>query len=123
MQISLELIRMVNELLALYPASVTRLITTPYRNEAIVKGAQASKHLTGEAIDLVFDETAMLLPAAKKAKEIGFGGIEVDYGNNHLHLDIRCQPFWYEVRLAGKKYTLDEYLTSLEARSITNPSI
>lgn len=123
MLISLELIKMVNELISVYPASVTRLCTTPYRNEAIVKGAKSSKHLTGEAIDLVFDQSATLLPAAKLARQIGFGGIEVDYSNNHLHLDIRPDPFWHEVRLAGKKYSLTEYLTKLSEESTTNPSI
>lgn len=122
MQISLELIDKLNQLLALYPASVTRLCTTPYRNEAIVKGAKSSKHLTGEAVDLVFDQTSTLLPAARYAVTLGFGGIEVDYSNNHLHLDIR-EVLWHEVRLAGKKYTLKEYLTRLENGSITNFSI
>jgi uncharacterized protein YcbK (DUF882 family) len=122
MQISLVLIEKVNQLLALYPASVTRLCTTAYRNEAIVKGAKSSKHLTGEAVDLVFDQTSTLLPAARYAVTLGFGGIEVDYSNNHLHLDIR-EVLWHEVRLAGKKYTLKEYLTRLENGSITNFSI
>lgn len=122
MQISLVLIDKLNQLLALYPASVTRLCTTPYRNEAIVKGAKSSKHLTGEAVDLVFDQTSTLLPAARYAVTLGFGGIEVDYSNNHLHLDIR-EVLWHEVRLAGKKYTLKEYLTRLENGSITNFSI
>jgi uncharacterized protein YcbK (DUF882 family) len=123
MQISLVLIEKVNQVLALYPASVTRVCTTPYRNEAIVKGAPASKHLTGEAVDLVFDQSSTLLYAAKYARELGFGGIEVNYSNNHLHLDIRSVPFWHEVRLAGKKYTLQEYLTKLENGSIINFSI
>lgn len=122
MQISLVLIEKLNSLLALYPASVTRLCTTPYRNESIVKGAKSSKHLTGEAVDLVFDQTSTLLPAARYAVTLGFGGIEVDYSNNHLHLDIR-EVLWHEVRLAGKKYTLKEYLTRLENGSITNFSI
>ncbi len=122
MQISLVLIEKLNSLLALYPASVTRLCTTPYRNEAIVKGAQSSKHLTGEAVDLIFDQTSTLLPAARYAVTLGFGGIEVDYSNNHLHLDIR-EVLWHEVRLAGKKYTLKEYLTRLENGSISNFSI
>lgn len=123
MQISLVLIEKLNSFLALYPASVTRLCTTPYRNEAIVKGAPSSKHLTGEAVDLVFDQTSTLLHAAQYAKQLGFGGIEVDYNNNHLHLDIREGTPWHEVRLAGKKYTLDQYLTKLQKEATTNPSI
>lgn len=120
MQISLVLIDKLNQLLALYPASITRLCTTPYRNEAIVKGAQASKHLTGEAVDLVFDQASQLLHAAKYAQSLGFGGIELDYGNLHLHLDIRPEPFWHEVRVAGKKYTLKNYLTKIEEESINS---
>lgn len=123
MQISLALIEKVNSLLAVYPASVTRVCTTPYRNEAIVKGAQASKHLTGEAVDLVFDQASQLLHAAIYAESLGFGGIEIDYSNNHLHVDIRQAPFWHEVRIAGKKYTLKEYLTKLEKDSTISPSI
>lgn len=123
MQISDELIDKLNALLALYPASVTRLCTTPYRNEAIVKGAKASKHLTGEAADLVFDQASTLLPAAKYAESLGFGGIEVDYTNNHLHVDIRNAPFWHIVKLAGKQYTLKDYLTKVEASRITDSSI
>lgn len=123
MQISLVLIDKLNQLLALYPASVTRLCTTPYRNEAIVKGAQASKHLTGEAVDLVFDQASQLLNAAKYAQSLGFGGIELDYNNLHLHLDIRPEPFWHEVRVAGKKYTLKNYLTKWEEEAITQSRI
>lgn len=119
MQISLVLIDKLNQLLALYPASVTRLCTTPQRNKTIVKGAQSSKHLTGEAVDLVFDQTASLLHAAIYAESIGFGGIEVDYNNNHLHLDVRLAPFWHEVKLGGKKYSLKEYLTTLHSSAIT----
>lgn len=122
MQISLVLIQKVNQLLALYPASTTRLCSTPYRN-SVVRGATASKHLTGEAIDLVFDQASTLLHAAQYAKQLGFGGIEVDYSNNHLHLDIRPDPVWHEVRFNGKKYTLDQYLTKLQKESTTNPSI
>lgn len=123
MQISLVLIEKVNQLLALYPASVTRLCTTPYRNEAIVKGAPSSKHLTGEAVDLVFDQSSQLLHAAKYAVSLGFGGVEVDYNNLHLHLDIRPEPFWHEVRVSGKKYTFKNYLTKLEEESITSPRV
>lgn len=112
MQISIALIEKVNQVLALYPASVTRVCTTPYRNATVVKGAPASKHLTGEAIDLVFDETATLLHAAKYAQTLGFGGIEVNYNNHHLHLDSRPQPFWHVVRIGKKEIALNEYLTS-----------
>lgn len=120
MQISLELIDKLNQLLALYPASVTRLCTTPYRNEAIVKGAQSSKHLTGEAADLVFDQASQLLHAGKYAIALGFGGVEIDYNNFHLHVDIRSAPFWHEVRVAGKKYSFKNYLTKLEEEAINS---
>lgn len=103
-----ELICKVNLLLERHPGSVTRLCTTVAHNRAI-GGAEKSYHLTGEAVDLVFDRHASLLLAARYARDLGFLGIEVDFRNNHLHLDLR-KVKWEVVYTTEKKYTLTEYL-------------
>lgn len=112
--INIQFIEQVNVLLTQFPASVTRLVTTPRRN-ATIGGAKQSKHLTGEAADLVYDDTDDLLDAAKYAKELGFGGIEVDYRNNHLHVDLR-DKIWHVVCTKNKTYTLDEYLDKVSSQ-------
>ena len=77
----------VNDLLIDHPASVTRWVSTPEHNAA-VGGAPNSGHLTGNAVDLVFDSWAELQAGAKRATELGFHGIEADVTNQHLHLDM-----------------------------------
>lgn len=112
--INLYFVDKLNNLLSSFPASVTRLVTTPRRN-ATIGGAKQSKHLTGEAADLVYDNPDDLLDAAKYAKELGFGGIEVDYRNNHLHVDLR-DTIWHVVCTKTKTYTLDEYLDKVSSQ-------
>jgi Peptidase M15 len=108
------LIEKLNQLKAVYPCSTLSLDRTPHRN-ASVGGAQASWHLTttpggAKAVDLVFDTQAELLPAAILARTLGFGGIELDYRNLHLHLDMR-PTIWHVVCSTDKTETLNEYLT------------
>ena len=107
--IDVELVDKVNLLKAVYPCSTLSLDRTPLRN-ASVGGAKSSWHLIGKAIDLVFDTAAELIPAAIYARTLGFGGIEVDFRNLHLHLDMR-PSIWHVVCTKDKTWTLDEYLT------------
>jgi hypothetical protein len=115
--IDVELVRLTNQLKARFPCNTESVDRTPLHN-AQVGGAKNSWHLStreggAKAIDLSFDEVEDLLPAAKYAKTLGFGGIEVDFRNNHLHLDLRpLSDAWHVVYVAGgKQYLLDEYLT------------
>jgi uncharacterized protein YcbK (DUF882 family) len=107
-QISQALIDMVNTLKAKYDCSTESLDRTPAHNHD-VGGAPHSQHVTGEAIDLTFDDETMLLPAARYALELGFGVIELDYTNLHLHLDIRQVP-WHVVKLAKETISLEQYV-------------
>lgn len=106
--INQKLVDKVNLLKERFPCSTTRLDSTPHHNK-LVGGAAKSWHVTGQAIDLIFDEVSSLLPAALYARELGFQGIEVDYRNSHLHLDLRDVK-WEVVYTKEKKYTLSEYL-------------
>lgn len=104
-----ELVCKVNQLKELHPCSTSSLDRTPYHN-ASVGGAKGSWHLKGLAVDLVFDAPSMLIPAALYAKTLGFGGIEVNFRNMHLHLDLR-PTLWHVVCITGETLTLDEFLT------------
>lgn len=108
--INIQFIERVNLVLEQYPASVTSLVRTPHKN-ASVGGVVGSKHVSGEAVDLVFDDASSLLPAAKLALTLGFGGIECDYRNNHLHLDNRL-THWHVVCTKEKTWLLKDFLTS-----------
>lgn len=117
--INIQFIKQVNELLEQFPASVTRIISTPTHN-AEVGGAPKSKHLTGEAIDLVFDNALSLKPAAQYALQLGFGGIELDYRNLHMHLDNRDGAVWHVVHTPKKlNIPLKNFLTQTETPVIT----
>jgi len=111
-----EFIALVNLHKARYPSSTESLDRTPLHN-ANIGGAQHSYHLDvsprgAKAIDLIFDLIEDLLPAALYARTLGFGGIEVDFSNNHLHLDMRpLTKFWHVVYSHDHEYTLEEYLT------------
>lgn len=112
--INREFIDRVNLLKEYYPCSTESLDRTPIHN-ASVGGAKLSWHLNTlpegcQAIDLIFDEVKDLLPAAKYAKTLGFGGIEVDFRNLHLHLDAR-PTIWHVVCSNTGTEMLDEYLT------------
>ena len=104
-----ELICKLNLLKEKYPCSTESLDRTPYHN-ASVGGAKRSYHVTGQAADLIFDSPSELLPAANYAKSLGFGGIEVDMRNNHLHLDLRKEP-WHVVCTSQETVPLERYLT------------
>lgn len=104
-----ELVCKVNQLKEKFPCSTTRLDSTVLHNTQ-VGGAKNSYHLLGQAIDLVFDQVENLIPAALEAQRIGFGGIEVNLRNNHLHLDLR-KVKWEVVYTKEDKLSLSEYLT------------
>lgn len=107
--IDLDFVRTVNLLKMRFPCSTDSLDRTPSHNLSI-GGAKLSLHLEGKAIDLIFDLPQDLIPAAKYAIELGFGGVEVDFRNLHLHLDSRAVP-WHVVCTPSKTVTLEEYLT------------
>ena len=114
--IDLELVHKVNILKEKYPCSTERMDSTPTHN-ANVGGTKNSYHIdTSEhlacAIDLSFDHPEDLLPAATYAKDLGFNGIEVDFRNNHLHLDLR-ETIWHVVCTKDRTQTLVEYLTKV----------
>lgn len=112
--ISLELITLLNTLYDRVPFSITRMISTPLRNHA-VGGAKGSWHLDLStdpnyarpcgAADLVFDTNKQLWQAAGEAQAIGFGGIELDETNLHLHVDIRplSEKWWVVHTKEGNK--------------------
>lgn len=105
-----ELICKVNLLKDQHPCSTTSLDRTPYHNK-VVGGAPNSWHLSGQAIDLIFDRPESLLPAAVYARALGFGGIEVDFRNLHLHLDLRTTVWHVAYNGLGEKFSLEQYLT------------
>jgi len=92
----LYFIEKVNELCSHVPASWESGYRTPTRNKTI-GGAVGSLHQLGLAQDLIYDSVADLWQAAQKAIELGFGGIEVDLTNSHLHVDFR-DTIWHVVR-------------------------
>ena len=83
--ISQELIDKLNQMRT--PFSIDSMIRTPSHN-ASVGGAPHSAHVSGQAADLIFDNGLDMVKAAYEALSIGFMGIEVDAGNQHLHLDV-----------------------------------
>lgn len=105
-RISLTFFARVNDFLTLYPASIDSFYRTPARNKAI-GGAPNSYHVLGQAVDLIFDSIEELFTGAYAARDQGFGGIEIDLINKHLHLDDRSVP-WHVVvtKIDGKKLTL-----------------
>jgi uncharacterized protein YcbK (DUF882 family) len=104
-----ELICKLNQLKEKHPCSTESLDRTPYHN-ASVGGAKGSYHVKGQAVDLIFDQPSELLPAALYAKTLGFGGIELDYRNLHLHLDLRTD-MWHVVCTPKETVPLEAYLT------------
>ena len=115
-------ITQVNLLCDQCPASWESGDRTPSHN-ASVGGAKGSYHVKHCAIDLIYDNTALLLQAAKVAITMGFLGIEVDFTNMHLHLDARVYP-WQVARYQHNQALivdapLKEYLTALKTSAIT----
>lgn len=81
-------------------------------NRAVSPGAPMSQHTFWNAVDLTADSTDKLILVAAKALELGFRGIELDYRNNHLHIDWR-EAFW---RVAytkdGRQHPLEFFITN-----------
>ncbi len=98
----------------LYPCSLVSGWRTTQRNK-LKGGAKASKHLTGEAVDLVYDTVAELHQAAQAALQMQFDGVELDLDNNHLHLDQR-DVSWHVVCKHKKTSDLQQYLTTYQGR-------
>lgn len=106
--IDLDLIEKLNLLFDRAPFSITRMISTPMRNRQ-VGGSAHSWHLDLScdpayarpcgAADLVFDGAEEMHKAVPYAQALGFGGIEMDLTNNHLHLDVRpMDKKWWVVK-------------------------
>src|SRR5215831_17669186 len=111
MPIDQALIDKLNQLLADHPASVTRLISTPDHN-AQVGGAAGSAHVQGKAVDLVFDSYQELVTASAFALTLGFGGVELDLTNQHLHLDTMPRVWQVVHHGPGQEGPLDQWLLS-----------
>lgn len=111
---NLDFVKKVNDFIYIYPASWESGDRTISRNEKI-GGAKGSYHLKGLAIDLVYDSLQELWLAAQAASSDtwGFGGVEVDLTNLHLHLDLRpLEKKWHVVKGLDKQYSpLTNYLT------------
>lgn len=68
-------------------------VTAGYRTEAhnkLIRGALASKHLTGEAVDIACTDSAKRYAIVSAAIAAGIKGIEVC--DRHIHLDNRSKP-------------------------------
>lgn len=89
--------------------SVTRWRSTSLRNAA-VGGAPGSKHLSGDAVDLVCDSDEALLICARFAFQKNVPGIELDMTNKHLHLDMGPR-LWRTIRTASGDHPLTTILT------------
>ncbi len=78
------------------PITVTSGFRTPETNR-FVGGAGGSYHLRGMAADVIWDGMA-LDDATVLAKEAGFTGIGIDRRawNQHLHVDVRLTPAYWE---------------------------
>lgn len=109
--IDLDFAAFVNQLLADHPASVTRWCSTVAHNKA-VGGAPNSGHLSGKAVDLIFDSAQELRLAASAAFGLGFMGIEVDLTNNHVHLDVLPRVWRVVHHGKGVEGPLDAWLTA-----------
>jgi hypothetical protein len=87
-----------------WPASLTSGPRTAARN-AIVNGAETSRHLTGDAGDLVPDDQGAesLEALAAAARRLGLRALVEDAGtaNGHVHASRPELEFVVEQRLAG----------------------
>lgn len=105
-----DFIRLLDQFLSTWKNKVSseRWGSSPQHQEIVNPGVKASWHTVWRAVDLTFDNPDYLLPAAQDAKRLGFGGIEVDLTNKHLHLDNR-PTIWHVIR------ELNGHETPLEA--------
>lgn len=113
--IDLAFAAQVNRLLADHPASVTRWVTTPAHNRA-VGGVPNSGHLSGNAVDLVFDSVSELYAAAAFSLTLGFTGVELDTTNNHLHVDTLSRTWQVVHHGAGIEEPLAPWLVAEAAK-------
>lgn len=110
MRIPIVMVEKVNSLLDMGKASIDSWIRTDSRN-GIVGGAAHSQHLSGNAVDLIYDSRMELIEASKKAIMVGFTGIEVDFRNMHLHVDLReGVRWWVVINLKGETMPLETFL-------------
>jgi len=110
--IDLALIDKLNILYDRVPFSITRMLSTPAHNKA-VGGKPHSWHVDLSAdpgfaracgaADLIFDTPALAQRGVQEAQRLGFGGIEWDMTNNHLHLDMRPTRWWVMHTEAGEQ--------------------
>ena len=113
---NLEFFNRVQNLVNACPASWESGDRTVGHNSAI-GGAKMSYHLQGLAQDLVYDSIPLLIQAAKKAKDQGFMGIELDATNYHLHVDGRSTVWHVACFKDGsivRKISLIDYLTEYD---------
>jgi len=104
--IAQELIDKLNQMKT--PFSIDSMIRTPIHN-ASVGGAPHSAHVSGQAADLIFDTGMDMVKAAYEALAIGFMGIEVDAGNQHLHVDVMGRV-WHVWKAGNDEHPLEPWL-------------
>lgn len=98
-----------DELVAAFPNCSCRDWGRSVTHNEEVGGAPHSLHRLWCAVDLTFDGNNLLDPT-RKALDLGFGGIELDLTNFHLHLDNRT-TIWHVVKtVSGEYIPLDQFL-------------
>ena len=112
MRYDTELLIKVQTLLTKFDClSQTSGIRSDLRNAA-VGGSPNSFHKFGKAVDLVCDFPSQLQSVAQEALALGFNGIEIDFRDNHIHLDIRDTPWQVVFLKNGEKISLAAWLST-----------
>ncbi len=78
------------DLANLFPFSVTSWWRTPTRHKALGDAVEASQHLAGTAVDLVFDQGTAPPPGLFVAVAREYG-LEAVWEGDHWHLEFRTE--------------------------------